>query len=278
VEWLTYNEKEIKSIFDKAASARKAREAAKKARDAARNIKPKEKGLKAKMQLSDKYVDCKSKDPKKRNLLLVEGLSAGGSVLESRNVETDCIYMLRGKIVSVLKATEDKVLSNQELSDIIRVVGAGFKDNFNLSKMQFDKIVITSDQDSDGFAIELLLIVFFYTYMRPLVEAGKLYRAVTPLYIVTTKTQKYYLYSQEELAEWKSSHNEKYDLAHCKGLGEVSAEVLKEICFEQQRYKRITVSDVEETKKLLGVLEGPAVEPRKQFIYDNATKLGFNFV
>ena len=271
-------EKSFKIIFEKAAAARKARDAAKKARDAARNIKPKEKGLKAKMALSDKFVDCKSKDPSKRNLLLVEGLSAGGSVLESRNVETDCIYMLRGKILSVLKTDDTKVFNNQELSDIIKVIGAGFKESFDLNKMNFNKIVITSDQDSDGAAIELLLITFFYTYMRPLVEAGKLYRAVTPLYIVTTKKQKYYLYSEQELIEWKKSNIDKYELAHCKGLGEISAQTLKEICFEQQRYKRITVSDSQKTKELLEVLEGSNVIPRKQFIYNNATKLGFNFV
>ena len=276
--WLNNNEKEIKNIFEKAAAARKARDAAKKARDAARNIKPKGKGLKAKMALSDKFVDCKSKDPSKRNLLLVEGLSAGGSVLESRNVETDCIYMLRGKILSVLKTDDTKVFNNQELSDIIKVIGAGFKESFDLNKMNFNKVVITSDQDSDGASIELLLITFFYTYMRPLVEAGKLYRAVTPLYIVTTKKQKYYLYSEQELAEWKKSHTDKYELAHCKGLGEISAQTLKEICFEQQRYKRITVSDSQKTKELLEVLEGSNVIPRKQFIYNNATKLGFNFV
>ena len=273
-----FNEKEIKVIFDKAVSARKAREAAKKARDAARNIKPKEKGLKAKMQLSDKFVDCKSKDPKKRVLLLVEGLSAGGSVLESRNVETDCIYMLRGKILSVLKTDDAKVFANQELSDIIRIVGAGVKENFDLEKMNFDKIVITSDQDSDGMAIELLLITFFYTYMRPLVEAGKLYRAVTPLYIIETKKGKEYLYTEKELEEWRKTHSEKYELSHCKGLGEISAATLKEICFEHQRYKRITVSDVTATKRLLEALEGSSVVPRKQFIYDNATQLGFNFM
>ena len=268
----------FKIIIEKASAARKARDAAKKARDAARKIKPKGKGLKAKMALSDKFVDCKSKDPEKRNLLLVEGLSAGGSVLESRNVETDCIYMLRGKILSVLKADDTKVLNNQELSDIIKVIGAGFKDSFDVNKMNFNKIVITSDQDSDGAAIELLLITFFYTYMRPLVEAGKLYRAVTPLYIVTTKKEKYYLYTEQELKEWRSQYQGSYELAHCKGLGEVSASVLREICFEQQRYKRITVSDSEATKNILEVLEGKNVIPRKRFIYENATRLGFNFM
>lgn len=276
--WLTNNEKDIKLIFDKAIGARKAREAARKAREAARNTKTKDKGLKAKMALSDKFIDCKSKDPSKRSLLLVEGLSAGGSVLESRNVETDCIYMLRGKVLSVLKCDQSKVLQNQELSDIIKVIGAGFGPTFDINKMDFDKIVITADQDSDGMAIELLLLAFFFTYMRPLVEAGKLYRAVTPLYIVTTKNKKYYLYSERELEEWKASNHENYELAHCKGLGEISAPILKEICFEQQRYKRITVSDAEAAKRILEVLEGQAVVPRKQFIYDNATRLGFNFV
>ena len=186
--------------------------------------------------------------------------------------------MLRGKVLSVLKCDTTKVLENQELSDIIKVIGAGFGNDFNVKKMNFDKIVITADQDSDGMAIELLLITFFFQYMRPLIEAGKLYRAVTPLYIVETAKQKYYLYSEQEFIDWKSSHTEKYSVSHCKGLGEVSAAVLKEICFEQQRYKRITISDAEETKKLLEVLEGSAVAPRKQFIYDNATELGFNFM
>ena len=276
--WLNQNEKEIKIIFDKAMSAKKAAEAAKKAREAARNAKPKEKGLKAKMALSSKFTDCKSKDPSQRVLLLVEGQSAAGSVIESRNTLTDCVYQLRGKILSVLKCDKSKIFENQELSDIIKVIGAGFGDNFDISKMNFDKIVITSDQDSDGMAIELLLITFFYTYMRPLVEAGKLYRAVTPLYIITQKNNKEYLYSEKELEDWKEKNHSGYELTHAKGLGELSAHVLKEVCFEHQRYKRITVKDAEETTILLNVLEGQAVAPRKQFIYDNANKLGFNFM
>lgn len=275
-KWFESNEKDIKLIFEKASAARKARDAAKKARDAAR--KPKVKGLKAKMELSDKFIDCKSKNPKERNLLLVEGTSAAGSVLESRNVNTDCIYMLRGKVLSVLKCDENKIFANQELSDIIKVIGAGFGSTFDKNKMNFDKIVITSDQDSDGHAIALLLITFFFTYMKPLVEAGKLYRAVTPLYIITTKNKKYYCYSEKELEEWRQSHNESYELVHCKGLGEVSSSILKEIVFDNQRFKRITISDIEATTKLLNILEGPNVPPRKQYIYDNAENLGFNFM
>lgn len=276
--WLVYNEKEIKNIADKAIGARKAREAAKKARDAARNIKPKEKGLKAKLQLSSKFIDCASKDPKERNLLLVEGLSAGSSAVEARNAKTDCIYMLRGKIISPLKTSIDKILANQEMSDIIKVIGAGFgNDNFDVSKMNFDKIVMTTDADSDGADIELLLITFFFTYMRPLVLEGKLYRAVTPLYIVRNGKQELYFYTEEEMDAFKATHKSGYDILRAKGLGELNAEDLHKVCFENQRFKRITVADAEKAKELLNVLQGQAVAPRKQFIYDNAERLGFEF-
>lgn len=213
--WLNNNEKAVKVIADKAINARKAREAAKKAREAVRQ--PKEKGLKAKLALSTKFTDCISKNPKERNLLLVEGTSAASSAIEARNTRTDCIYQLRGKIISPLKTDVSKILQNQEMSDIIRVIGAGFGKDFDVSKMNFNKVVITSDQDSDGFDIELLLLTFFYTYMRPLVEAGKLYRAVTPLYIIRQKDKEYYCYSDNELEEWKNSHSGKYDLLRAKG-------------------------------------------------------------
>lgn len=276
--WFAANEKDIKGIADKALNARKAREAARKARDAARGVKAKkETGLKAKMQISNKFIDCTNKNPKNRNLLLVEGLSAGASAVEARNPKTDCIYMLRGKIVSPLKTAVDKILANQEMSDIVRVIGAGFGSSFDVNKMNFDKIVITSDADSDGADIELLLITFFYTYMRPLVEAGKLYRAVTPLYIIRQKGKEYYCYSEDELTEWKNSHSGSYDLLRAKGLGELNPEDLQKVCFMNERYKRISISDAEKTTELLNILMGSAVEPRKQYIYDNANQLGFNF-
>ena len=213
--WLIQNEKSIKVIADKALNARKAREAARKAREAVRQ--PKEKGLKAKLALSNKFTDCINKNPKDRNLLLVEGQSAAASAVEARNVKTDCIYQLRGKIISPLKTEISKILQNQEMSDIIKVIGAGFGKDFDINKMNFNKIVITSDQDSDGMDIELLLITFFYTYMRPLVEAGKLYRAVTPLYIIRQKNKEEYFYSDSELEEWKKTHKGNYDLIRAKG-------------------------------------------------------------
>ena len=274
--WLDSNEKEIKTIAEKAINARKAREAAKKAKESVRE-KNAPKGLKAKMQISNKFIDCVNKNPKERNLLLVEGLSAGSSAVEARNVKTDCIYMLRGKIISPLKTSIDKILANQEMSDIIRVIGAGFGKDFDVSKCQFNKIVITSDQDSDGADIELLLITFFYTYMRPLVEAGMLYRAVTPLYIVRTSKEELYFYTDKELEEWKKTAKGTYDILRAKGLGELNPADLRKVCFENERFKRITISDAEETTKLLEVLQGQAVEPRKKFIYENANQLGFNF-
>lgn len=277
--WLSYNEKDIKIIFDKAMSAKRAAEAAKKARELARNSKgSKSKGLKAKMALSSKFIDCASKNPNERNLLLVEGLSAGSSAIEARNAKTDCIYMLRGKIISPLKTSMEKILANQEMSDIIKVIGAGFgNDNFDISKMNFDKIVMTTDADSDGSDIELLLITFFFTYMKPLVEAGKLYRAVTPLYIVRAGKEELYFYTEEEMDDYRRTHSSGYEVLRAKGLGELNAADLHKVCFENQRFKRITISDAEATKKLLDTLQGPAVAPRKQFIYDNAEQLGFEF-
>ena len=276
--WFAANEKDIKNIADKALNARKAREAARKARDAARGIKSKkDNSLKAKMKLSDKFIDCTNKNPKDRNLLLVEGMSAGSAAVEARNPKTDCIYMLRGKTISPLKTSVDKILANQEMSDIIKVIGGGFGKDFNVNNINFDKVVITSDSDSDGANIELLLITFFYTYMRPLVEAGKLYRAVTPLYIVRQKGKEYYCYTEAEMDEWKSSHTGSYDVLRAKGLGELNPADLRKVCFENERYKRITISDAQKTTELLEILMGSNVEPRKRYIYDNATALGFNF-
>ena len=265
--------KDIKIVIEKALNARKAREAAKKAKEAIRQ--PKEEGLKAKLALSKKFTDCESKNPKERNLLLVEGNSAAASAIEARNTKTDCIYMLRGKVVSSLKTDIAKILQNQEMSDIIRVIGAGFGKEFDVNKMNFNKIVITSDQDSDGADIELLLLTFFYTYMRPFVEAGKLYRAVTPLYIIRQKDKEYYCYSEMELAQWKESHTGSYDLLRAKGLGELNPADLHRVCFLNERYKRITISDAQKATELLEILQGPSVEPRKKYIYENATALGF---
>ena len=277
-QWLATNEKAVKIIADKAINARKAREAARKARDVARESSNKrEKGLKAKMKLSDKFIDCGSRDPANRNLLLVEGLSAGSSAIEARNPKTDCIYMLKGKILSVLKQDESKVFNNQELSDIIKIIGAGYKDTFDLAKMNFNRVVIVSDADSDGANIELLCITFFYTYMRKLIEDGRLYRAITPLYIIRNKGKEEYLYTEAEMDEYKRTHSSGYEVLRAKGLGELNPADLRKVCFENERYKRITINDAVACTELLNTLMGTNVEKRKQYIYDNAKELGFNF-
>lgn len=214
-ELFNSRKKDFIAIINKALSARKAREAAKKARDSVRQ--PKEKGLKAKLALSKKFTDCINKNPAQRNLLLVEGTSAASSAIEARNPKTDCIYQLRGKIISPLKTDVNKLLQNQEISDIVRVIGAGFGKDFKLAKMNFDKVIITSDQDSDGLAIELLLLAFFYTYMRPLVEAGKLYRAVTPLYIVRKGKEELYFFTEKEMEDWKKQGKSGYEILRAKG-------------------------------------------------------------
>ena len=213
--WLNTNEKDGKIIVEKALQARRAREAAKKAREAVR--KPKEKGLKAKMQISTKFIDCTNKNPADRSLLLVEGLSAGSAAVEARDAKRDAIYMLRGKVISPLKTEISKILANQEMSDIIRVIGAGFGNDFDVSKMNFDKIVITSDMDADGLDISLLLTTFFFTYMRPLVEAGKLYHAVTPLYIVRRKGEELYMYTEKEMDDFKAKTIGTYEVLRAKG-------------------------------------------------------------
>lgn len=203
-------------------------------------------------------------------------MSAGSSAVEARDPKKHAIMMLRGKCISVLKATKDKVLANKEYNDIITAIGAGFDETFDLKKMNYDKIVITSDFDSDGQNIELLLITFFFRYMRPLVEAGKLYRAVTPLYVATYKGKDYYLYSEEELEEFRKGKGA-FDLSHNKGLGELNPEDLKKVCFDNELYKRINVSDVKKAEELLEVLMGKDVIPRKNYIYENATEIGFSF-
>ena len=204
-------------------------------------------------------------------------LSAGSSAIEARNVKTDCIYMLRGKILSTLGKSIDKILANQELSDIVKVIGAGIGDKFDVNKMQFDKIVITSDADADGDQIALLLITFFFTYMKPLVESGKLYRAITPLYICRKTGQKeQYFYTDNEYKAWAQT-NPGWDIIRNKGLGELNSQDLHDVCFKNQNFKRLTVDDCTKVEQLLNILEGSSANLRKQYIYDNATHLGFDF-
>ena len=276
--WFAVNEKDVKAICDKALNARKARAAAKKARDAVREPKKKETGLRASLALSNKFIDCTSKDPKERKLFILEGLSAGAAAIEARNPKTDCIYLLRGKILSPLKSDPVKLLQNQEISDLVRIIGAGFGPNFDLSKTNFSKIVIFSDSDSDGDQICLLLMGLFYTYMKDLVLAGNLYRGAAPLYTVSKGQEEYLFYTDKEYRQWQEKNSTTgFKVLRGKGVGEMDAADLHRLCFDSERFKRFVVDNQEETNELLEILLGTAVAPRKQYIYDNATELGFHF-
>lgn len=272
------NKKDLKTVIDKALNARKARAAAKKARDAVREPKKKETGLRASLALSNKFIDCTSKDPKERKLFILEGVSAGAAAIEARNPKTDCIYLLRGKILSPLKSDTTKLLQNQEISDLVRIIGGGFGSTFDVNKMNFDKIVIFSDSDSDGDQICLLLMGLFYTYMKDLVLAGKLYRGAAPLYTLTKGKEEHLFYTDKEYRNWQAKNSTSgYTVLRGKGTGEMNPDDLHRLCFNSERFKRFVVDDPEETDALLTILLGPAVPPRKQYIYDNATELGFHF-
>lgn len=272
------NKKDLKTIVNKALNARKARAAAKKARDAVREPKKKETGLRASLALSNKFIDCTSKDPKERKLFILEGVSAGAAAIEARNPKTDCIYLLRGKILSPLKSDTTKLLQNQEISDLVRIIGGGFGNTFDVNKMNFDKIVIFSDSDSDGDQICLLLMGLFYTYMKDLVLAGKLYRGAAPLYTLTKGKEEHLFYTDKEYRNWQAKNSTSgYTVLRGKGTGEMNPDDLHRLCFNSERFKRFVVDDPEETNALLTILLGPAVPPRKQYIYDNATELGFHF-
>lgn len=276
--WMAANERDIKQIADKALNARKAREAARKARDSARGLKQKkESGLRAKAASGSKFIDCGNTSPKNRNLIIVEGVSAASAVIEARNPKTDAIYLLRGKITSPLKTEKTKLMSSTEVVDLTNHIGAGFGNNFDASKIAYDKVIIATDADSDGEHIELELITLCFTYMRPLIEAGKLYRAVTPLYIIRDGKKEFYCWTEEEYQKWRST-NGRGDVTRAKGLGELNAKDLRAVCFENQRYKRITISDAKKAEELLNILMGSSAEARKQYIYNNAERLGFNFV
>ena len=276
--WFATNEKDIKAICDKALNARKARAAAKKARDAVREPKKKETGLRASLALSNKFIDCTSKDPKERKLFILEGLSAGAAAIEARNPKTDCIYLLRGKILSPLKSDPTKLLQNQEISDLVRIIGAGFGPSFDLSKANFAKVVIFSDSDSDGDQICLLLMGLFYTYMKDLVLDGRLYRGAAPLYTVSKGQEEHLFYTDKEYRQWQEKNSTAgYTVLRGKGTGEMNPADLHRLCFNSERFKRFVVDNQEETSALLEILLGTAVAPRKQYIYDNATELGFHF-
>ena len=268
--FLMENPNEAKVIIEKAKTAGRARIAAKKARELTRR--------KDDLDITNffgKLSDCKSKDASESEIFIVEGDSAGGSAIKGRDSMTQAILPLRGKILNVEKARLDRALSNEEIRSIITAFGTGIGDDFDLSKLRYNKIIIMTDADVDGSHIRVLLLTLFYRFFKPIVEAGHVYAAQPPLFVIKHgKTIKYVL-NEQERDEYLAtlSPNTKYDVMRMKGLGEMDAEELNETTMDINKrvLRKITVDDAIAADDIFSKLMGEEVGPRREFIEQNAT-------
>ena len=258
-----------KAIVSRCVDAQRAREAARKARETVRRKTVLESG-----SMPGKLADCSERDPSKCEIFMVEGDSAGGSAKEGRDRHFQAILPLRGKILNVEKVRLDRALDNQEIRAMITAFGCGFGDQFDESKLRYHRIVCMTDADVDGAHIRILLLTFFYRFMRPLVEKGYVYAAMPPLYKVTKGKTERYVYDDDELQRLldEIGREPKPEIQRYKGLGEMSSEQLWMTTMnpETRSMMQITPKDAMEADRLFTLLMGDDVEPRKQFIQENS--------
>lgn len=266
--YLEENPAVAKRIIEKVVNAARAREAARKARELTRRKSALENST-----LPGKLADCSERDPRYSEIYLVEGDSAGGSAKLGRDRRFQAILPLRGKILNVEKARMDKILANEEIRALITALGTGIGDEFDISKARYHRVVIMSDADIDGAHIRTLLLTFLYRYMRQLIEAGYVYIAQPPLYQVIKGKTSHYAYSDAELEEiLKTAGRNGIVIKRYKGLGEMNPDQLWETTMnpEKRTMLQVTLKDAIEADMLFSMLMGDQVEPRREFIFENA--------
>jgi DNA gyrase subunit B len=264
--FLLENPGDAKLIIEKLVLAKRSRIAARKAREATRKTPLDSLGF------ASKLADCRTKNAEIAELYIVEGDSAGGSAKQGRESEYQAILPLRGKVLNVEKARQDKILGNQEILSLFQAIGAGIGDELDVTKARYHKIVIMTDADVDGAHIRTLLLTFFYRHLRPLVELGYIYFAQPPLYKISSGKRFEYVYTDEELPAVIESFGERYQMQRYKGLGEMNPEQLWDTTMnpETRTLLRVSLKDAMDADQVFSMLMGEEVEPRKDFIQQNA--------